>query len=149
MNKIDIASLLALVAFVWAAWSATRKPSRGTIWALTVSGVILGLVSGFTIAWRLYIPELRSVLGNAYTFIANDQLHTSMVSAAALTKLEDGKNAEAKTFLAGQVARYYRQLKDAKTLTAQEQKTLAHIEELSTKSESLRQKLAEQTKKQP
>jgi len=49
-----------------------------------VSGVILGLVSGFTIAWRLYIPEMRSVLSNAYTSIAMDQLQTSMVSASAL-----------------------------------------------------------------
>jgi hypothetical protein len=31
MNKIAIASLLVLAAFVWAAWSAIRKPSRGNI----------------------------------------------------------------------------------------------------------------------
>ena len=146
MNKIDIALLLALVAFVWAAWSAIRKPSRGNIWTLTVSGVIFGLVSGLTIAWRLYIPELRSVLSNTYTAIVNDQLHTSMISAAALRRLEDGKNAETKSFLAEQVARYYREVQGAKTLNAQQQKTVAIIEELSSKSETLRQKLAEQTK---
>ena len=146
MNKFDIASLLALGAFVWAVWSAIRKPSRGKIWALTVSGVILGLVSGFTIAWRLYIPELRSLLSNVYTSIAIDQLNTSMVSAAALRKLEDGKNDETKSFLAEQVARYYRELKGAKTLNGHQQKTLEIIEELSSKSEIPRQKLAEQTK---
>ncbi len=146
MNKFDIASLLALVAFVWAVWSATRKPSRSNIWALTVSGIILGLASGFTIAWRLYIPELRSLLSNVYTSIAIDQLQTSMVSAAALRKLEDGKNDETKSFLAEQVVRYYHELKGAKTLNAHQQKTLAIIEELGSKSEILRQKLAEQTK---
>jgi len=50
MNKIDIASLLILVGFVWAVWSATRKPSRGNIWVATVAGVILGIDLGFTIA---------------------------------------------------------------------------------------------------
>ena len=149
MKKIDIASLLLLVAFVLLVWSAIRKPSRGNICAMTVSGVVLGLACGLTIAWRLYIPELRSVLNNAYTSLVNDELHTSMVSAVALRKLEDGKNSEAKSFLAAQVAGYYGQLKDAKTLTAQQQKTLALIEELSSKSEILRQKLAERTKKQP
>jgi hypothetical protein len=69
-----------------------------------------------------------------------------MVSAAALRKLEDGENDETKSFLAGQVAHYYRELKGAKTLNAHRQKTLAIIEELSSKSEILRQKLAEQTK---
>src|SRR4029077_2078560 len=108
MNTVDIASLLALLAFVWAAWSASRKPFRGNIYALTVSGIILGLASGFTVAWRLYIPELRSLLSNVYTSTAIDQLQTSMVSAAALKKLEDGKNDETKSFLAWQVARYYR-----------------------------------------
>jgi len=148
MNKIDIALLLvALVAFVWAAWSAIRKPSRGNIWTLTVSGVIFGLVSGLTIAWQLYIPELRSVLNNTYTAILDDQLHTSMISAAALGRLEDGKNDETKSFLAEQVARYYRELKGAKTLNAQQQKTVEIIEELSSKSEILRQKLAEKTKR--
>jgi asparagine N-glycosylation enzyme membrane subunit Stt3 len=145
MNKVDIASLLIFAAFVWAAWSVIRKPSRGNIWAVTVIGVILGLDLGFTIAWRLYIPEMRSLLSNIYTSIAIDQVQTSMVSAAALRKLEDGKNAEAQSFLAEQVARYYRELKAAKTLNAQQQKTVAIIEELSSKSEILRQKLAEQT----
>jgi len=147
MNKIDIVlPLLTLVAFVWAVWSAIRKPSRGNIWTLTVSGVIFGLVSGLTIAWQLYIPELRSVLSNTYTAIVNDQLQTSMISVAALGKLENGKNAETKSFLAEQIARYYRDLKSAKGLNAQQQKTLAIIEELSSKSETLRQKLTEQTK---
>jgi len=146
MNKFDIASLLILAVFVWAAWSVIRKPSRGNIWAVTVIGVILGLDAGFTIAWRLYIPELRSLLSNVYSSIAIDQLQTSMVSAAALRKLEDGKNDETKSFLAEQVARCYRELKGAKTLNAHQQKTLAIIEELSGKSEILRQKLAEQTK---
>jgi hypothetical protein len=146
MNKFDIASLLILAAFVWAAWSVIRKPSRANIWAVTVIGVILGLDAGFTIAWRLYIPELRSLLSNVYSSIAIDQLQTSIVSAAALRKLEDGKNDETKSFLAEQVARYYRELKGAKTLNAHQQKTLAIIEELSSKSEILRQKLAEQTK---
>ena len=146
MNKFDIASLLILVAFVWAAWSVIRKPSRSNIWAVTVIGVILGLDLGFTIAWRLYVPELRSLLSNVSSSIAIDQLQTSTVSAAALIKLEDGKNAETKSFLAEQVARYYRELKGAKTLNAQQQKTVAIIEELSSKSEILRQKLAEQAK---
>jgi hypothetical protein len=69
-----------------------------------------------------------------------------MVSAAALGKLEDGKNDETKSFLAEQVARYYQELKGAKTLNTQQQKTLALIEDLSAKSEILRQKLAQQTK---
>ncbi len=146
MNKIDIASLLILVGFVWAVWSATRKPSRGNIWVATVAGVILGIDLGFTIAWRLYIPELRSVLSNAYTSTVNDRIYTSMVSAAALSKLEDGKNAETKSFLADEVVRYYRELKSAKTLNAQQQKTVALIEQVSSKSETLRQKLAEPTK---
>jgi len=94
----------------------------------------------------LYIPELRSVLSNTYTAIVNDQLQTSMISVAALGKLENGKNAETKSFLAEQIARYYRDLKSAKVLNAQQQKTLAIIEELSSKSETLRQKLTEQTK---
>jgi hypothetical protein len=146
MNTFDIASLLILVAFVWAVWSAARKPSRSNIWIVSVAGVILGLDLGFTIAWRFYVPELRSLLSNVYTSVAIDQLQTSMVSAAALGKLEDGKNDETKSFLAWQVARYYRELKGAKTLNTHQQKTLAIIEELSGKSEILRKKLAEQTK---
>jgi len=94
----------------------------------------------------LYIPELRSVLSNAYTSTVNDRIYTSMVSAAALSKLEDGKNAETKSFLADEVVRYYRELKSAKTLNAQQQKTVALIEQVSSKSETLRQKLAEPTK---
>ena len=146
MNNFDIASLLILAAFVWATWSVIRKPSRGSILAVTIIGIILGLDAGFTIAWRLYIPEMRSVLSNAYNSIAIDQLQTAMVSAAALTQLEDGKNDDTKSFLAERVARYYQELKSAKTLNAQQQKTLAIIEKLSSKSEILRQKLAEQTK---
>jgi hypothetical protein len=146
MTKLEIASLLILAAFVWAVWSATRNPSRRKTWWVIVAAVIFGLDLGFTIAWRLYIPELRWVLRNAYTSLVNDQLYTSMVSAGALRKLEDGKNDEAKSFLADQVARYYRELKGAKTLNAQQQKTLALIEEVSSKSETLRQKLSEQTK---
>ena len=105
MTKLDIASLVILAAFVWAVWSATRNPSRRNTWGVIVASVIFGLDLGFTIAWRLYIPELRSVLGNAYNSLVNDQLYTSMVSAAALGKLEDGKTGETKSFLAGQVAR--------------------------------------------
>jgi hypothetical protein len=146
VTKLYIASLFILAAFVWAVWSATRNPSRRNTWGVIVAAVIFGLDLGFTIAWRLYIPELRWVLRNAYTSLVNDQLYTSMVSAAALGKLEDGKNGETKSFLAVQVARYYRELKDAKTLNPQQQKTIALIEELSSKSEILRQKIAEQTK---
>jgi hypothetical protein len=142
MNTFDIASILILGAFAWAFWSATRKPSRGNVWIVTIVGVILGLDLGFTIAWRLYVPELRSF----FSSVATDQLQTSMVSAAALMQLENGKNAEAKSFLAWRVAAYYRELKSAKALNAQQQKTLATLEELSSKSEILRQKIAEQTK---
>jgi hypothetical protein len=149
MKIIDIESLLIVVAFIWAIWSTIRRPSRGKIWLMTVVAIVLGVYSGFIIAWRLYIPELHSVLGNACASLENDRLLTSMTSAAALAKLEDGKDSEAKSFLAAQVASYYRQLKDAKTLNAQQQKTLANIEELSGKSEILRAKLAELTKKQP
>ena len=144
---MDIASLLIVVAFVWAIWSTIREPSRGNIWLMAVIGVVLGLEGGFTIAWRLYIPELRSVLGTVYTSLENDRLMTSLVSAAALIKLEDGKDSEAKSFLAAQVASYYRQLKDAKSLNAQQQKTLANIEERSSNSETLRQKLGKLTEK--
>ncbi len=146
---LDIGSLLLLVTFVWASWSATRKPSRGNIWAMTVVGIALGLATGFNIAWQFYIPELRSVLGSAYTSIKKDQEFASMLSAAAVIKLEQGKDSEAKSFLAAQVADYYQQLKSAKTLNAQQQKTLVCFEEMIGKSEILRQKLAERTKKQP
>src|SRR5438067_13811567 len=100
MNNFDIASLLILAAFVWAAWSVIRRPSRRNIWAVSIIGIILGLDAGFAIAWRLYLPEMRSLLSNAYSSITNDQLQTLMVSAAALSKLEDGKNDETKSFLA-------------------------------------------------
>jgi hypothetical protein len=146
MNKLYIASLLILAAFVWAVWLATRNPSRRNTWGVIVAAVIFGLDLGLTIAWRLYIPELRWVLRNAYTSLVNDQLYTSMVSAAALRKLEDGKNDETKSFLAEQVARYYRELKAAKALNEHQQKTVTIIEELSSRSETLRQKLTEQTK---
>ena len=146
---MDIGSLLLVACFIWAVWLTIRKPSRGNIWVMTAMGILLGVDAGFTIAWRLYIPELRSVLGNAYNSIENDQLYASMISAATLVKLDDGKNSEAKSLLATQVASYYRQLKNANTLTAQQKKTLAHLEELRSKSETLRQKLAEPMEKQP
>jgi len=149
LNVMDVGSVVILACFVWTIWRTAHKPSRSNIWLMTILAVVVRLDGGFAIASRLYIPVLRSILGSALSSVENDQLLTSTVSAAALTKLEDGKDSEAKSLLAMVLANSYRQLKDAKTLNAQQQKALAHIEELRSKSETLRQKLLVPTNKQP
>lgn len=149
LNMMGIGSMVIVACFAWTIWLTIRKPSRSHISLMTILALVVGLDSGFTLASRIYLPMLRSILGNVLSSVNNDQLLASTVSAAALTKLEDGKDSEAKSLLAVMLASYYRQLKDSKTLNAQQQKALAHIEELRSKSETLRQKLGEPTNKQP
>lgn len=64
-----------------------------------------------------------------------------MVSYAALIKLESGNEPEAKSFLANQVARHYRQLKSTAQLSPEEKKCVDTIESGMSKSDTLRRAL--------
>ncbi len=141
---MDLALILLAACFVWITWLAIRHPSRKNFYGMVAVACILGLVVGFEIAWRWYIPELRGDIRKALIGLEDEQFYATTLSFAALKKLEAGKEAETKLFLADQVAYYYRRLKNAKTRSPQQQKMLSLIDEAGGNSQILKQKLAEQ-----
>jgi hypothetical protein len=100
-------------------------------------------MTGFLTAWNWYIPELRAALGDRIRWIQNEKLFATTISYGALSKLENGKEEEAKSELAKQVVRYYRQLKNAGRLSSKQKELLDCLEEDIAKSETLKKKLEE------
>jgi hypothetical protein len=135
--------VLVAAAFLWLIAATVRSSDRKRFFGLTLLALVVGLITGFTAAWQWYIPELRATLGGRMRWLENEPLAATMVSYAALNKLESGKEAEARSFLAGQVASYYRQLKGAQQLSPDQKKILDIIESGAAKSETLKQKLQE------
>ena len=135
--------VLVAAAFLWLIGATVRSSDRKRFFGLTLLALVVGLISGFTAAWQWYIPELRATLSGRMRWLENEPLAAAMVSYAALIKLEGGKEAEAKSFLADQVASYYRQLKGAQQLSPDQRKILDTIESGMSKSETLKLKLQE------
>jgi hypothetical protein len=133
--------ILVAAAFLWLIGATIRSSEHKRFFGLTLLALVVGMITGFTVAWQWYIPELRATLGGRMRWIENEPLAATMVSYAVLIKLESGKEAEAKSFLAGQVASYYRQLKSAQQLSPDQKKILDTIESGIAKSETLKQKL--------
>lgn len=100
-------------------------------------------MTGSLVVWQWYIPHLRAFLGDRIHSIRNDEFLATTVSYGALHNLENGKEAQAKSSLANQVVRYYRQLKNAQQLSPEQKKFLDSLEEAITKSETLKEKLLE------
>ena len=140
---MDLGLVLLAASFVWLTWSVILHP-RQKFCSVVLLACILGLATGFEIAWRWYIPELRRNIGKALTGLENEQYYATILSFTALKKLEAGKQAEAKSLLAGQVAGYYRGSKNAKTRLPEQQKLVSLIDEAAANSQILKQKLAEQ-----
>jgi hypothetical protein len=135
--------VLVAAAFLWLIGATVLSVGRKKFFGLAVLAFLVGLMTGLLVAWEWYIPELRAVLGDRIQSIRNDQFLATTVSYAALHNLENDKEAEAKSSLANQVVRYYRQLKNAQRLSPEQKKLLDFLEEEIAKSETLKQKLQE------
>jgi|SRR6266478_5049815 len=135
--------VLVAASFLWLVGATVLSVERKKCFGLAIGALVAGLLTGFLVGWEWYIPEMRAVLGSKIRSIDYDQFLTTEVSYAALTKLENGKEAEAKSFLADQVIRYCRQLKSAQRLSVEQKKFLDTIETAIAKSDALRKKLQE------
>jgi hypothetical protein len=103
-KQMDLALILLVACFVWITWLAIRHPTPKNFYGMVAVACILGLVVGFEIAWRWYIPELRGDIRKVLTGLEDEQFYAATLSFAALKKLEAGKEAETKSFLADQIA---------------------------------------------
>jgi hypothetical protein len=124
-------------------WRDLFSVRRRKFFGLAVVALLFGLMTRFFVAWEWYIPEFRTALGDRIRSIQNMELFATTVSYGALCKLENGKEAEAKSFLANQVIRYYRELKNAQRLSPEEKKLLDTLDAGIGKSETLKKKLQE------
>ena len=134
--------VLVAIAFLWLVVAATLSFGRRRFFGLTILALIVGLITGFEVAWRCTRPLFSGRL-TAELSIESEQALAAVVSYSALTKLERGKESEAKDQLADQVASYYWQLKEAPRLSDYGKKMLSTIEEGAANFETLKKKLQE------
>lgn len=135
--------VLVAIAFLWLVVAATLSFGRRRFFGLTILALIVGLITGFEVAWRWYAPTLLRTINGRIQSIESEQALAAVVSYSALTKLERGKESEAKDQLADQVASYYWQLKEAPRLSDYGKKMLSTIEEGAANFETLKKKLQE------
>ena len=146
MNLGFVGFVLVAAAFLWLIGATIWSPARKTTFGLALLGLIVGLLTGFLIAWQWYIPELRNTLGGKMRWIQHEPVAAAMISYTALNKLESGNEAEAKSFLANQVMRFYHALKKTNQLSPEEKKCLDTLESGIAKSEALRQSLQDNSR---
>jgi hypothetical protein len=143
MMMMAFGFVLVAAAFLWLIGATVLSVGRKKFFGLAIAALLIGLMTGFLVAWEWYIPEFRAALGGTIRSIEYDQFLATTVSYAALTKLENGKEAEAKSVLATQIVGYYRQLKNAQRLSLQHKKMLDFLEAGIAKSQTLREKSQE------
>ena len=135
--------VLIAIAFLWLVVAATLSFGRKKFFGLTILALIVGLITGFEIAWKWYAPTLVHLINGRIQSIESEQALAAVVSYSALTKLENGKESEAKEQLAEEVASYYWKLKKAPQLSDSGKKMVSTIEEAAAKSQTLKRKLRE------
>src|SRR4051812_45073326 len=135
--------VLVAIAFLWLVVAATLSFGRKKFFGLTILALIVGLITGFEVAWNWYAPTLLRTINGRVQAIESDQALAAVISYSALTKLENGKELEAKEQLAKQVASYYWKLKKAPQLSDYGKKMLSTIEAGAANSETLKKKLQE------
>src|SRR4051812_25344590 len=134
-------SVLVAIAFLWLVVAATLSFKRKKFFGLTILALIVGLITGFEVAWKWYAPTLLRTITGRIQAIESDQALAAVISYSALTKLESGKESEAKEQLGKQVASYYCKLKNAPQLSDYGKKMVSTIEEGAAKSETLKKEL--------
>jgi hypothetical protein len=143
MRIITFGYVLGAAAFLWSVGATVLCVGRRKLFGLAVVALLFGLMTGFLVAWELYIPELRADLGDRLEWLQDQELLATTISYGALHNLENGKDAEAKSSLANQVIRHYRQLKSAQRLSSRQKQLLDTLVAAIAKSETLKQKLKE------
>jgi len=143
MRIMSFRYVLGAAAFLWAVGATVFSVGRRKFFGLAVVALVFGLMTGFLTAWNWYIPELRTALGDRIRWMQNEELLATTISYGVLCKLEKGKEAEAKSELANQVVRYYRQLRNDQRLSSKQKELLDTLDAAIAKSEALKKKLQE------
>jgi hypothetical protein len=105
---------------------------------------LFGLAIGYELASRVLFPKFVADVRLAEHSIDSEQRFGTVVSLAALTNLEAGEVDKTKTFLAHQIASYYRAKFDSSL--PQNQRLRPSIEAASEKSSILKEELTKQPK---
>jgi hypothetical protein len=111
--------------------------------ASLVAAIIGGLV-GFELASRVFFPRLARGALQAVQRIDSEQRYATVVSLAALHKLEAGDTDGAKSFLAHEIISYSKAMFDDSLPENQKLKTL--IRDAVSKSPTLQQEAAKDRK---
>jgi hypothetical protein len=103
-------------------------------------GVLFGLLMGYELAGRVFFPKLARDARLAAHSIESEQRSATLVSLAALTKLEAGEVDKTKSFLAHQIAGYSRASFDGSL--PEHERLRSFIDAASAKSPALKEELA-------
>ena len=111
--------------------------------AVLVAGIV-GALIGFELASRVFFPRLAGGALQAIQRIDSEQRYATVVSLAALSKLEAGDTDGAKSFLAHEVIGYSKASFDDSLPENQKLKSL--IQDAISKSPTLQQEVAKERK---
>jgi|ERR1043166_2739996 hypothetical protein len=105
---------------------------------------IIGALVGFELASRVFFPRLARGALQTVQRIDSEQRYATVVSLAAVHKLEAGDTDGAKSFLAHEIVRYSKA--DFDDSLPENQKLKAFVQDELSKSPTLQQEAAKQQK---